>query len=156
MVFYPRPMRDCFCLFGMTRSANQIRIQLLFKLGVEYHTWAAKCSICCQMHMYRGLLSTLSIHKLPSSRGTGIVSSSSTPPPPPHLKRVIGNLLRLLHDVLHDKEALVYSDYSRETSASSCQAMIFGRLPAVYPDTSAQQRCQCSSRISTLGLSLVT
>ena len=46
------------------------------------------------------------------------------------------NLFRLLHVVLHGTEALVYNSYSMEAAASTYLAIIFGRLPAAYPDSS--------------------
>ena len=44
----------------------------------------------------------------------------------PHLKP--SDLFRLLHAVRHGTEALVYSDYPRETAASSYLSIIFGRI----------------------------
>ena len=58
--------------------------------------------------------------------------------------RVIRDLFRQLHAIPHGTEALVYSNHPREAAASS-----YLPVPAVsYPGTSAQPRCQCSSRIN--------
>ena len=83
-----------------------------------------------------------SCHFLCFHRGTGMIANSSRPTsPPPHLGRVIKDLFRLLH-------ALVHSDYPRDATASKCLAIIFGRIASVYPGSSAKQRCQGSSRIN--------
>ena len=66
----------------------------------------------------------------------------------PHPGRVIGDLFRQLHAVWHGMEALVYSNHPREAAASSYLAIIFGRIASGLPWSSAQLRCQCSSRIS--------
>ena len=65
----------------------------------------------------------------------------------PHPGRVISDLLRLLQDVQHGTEALVYSYHPREAAASSYLAIILGGLLVAYPGSSAQQRSQCSPRI---------
>ena len=54
----------------------------------------------------------------------------------PHLGRVIGDLFRMLHALLHGMKTLVYSNYHRS-----------GGLSAAYRGSSAQQRCQSSSHI---------
>ena len=46
----------------------------------------------------------------------------------PHLGGVIGDRFLLLHVVRHGMEALVYSEYAREAAASTCLAIIFGRI----------------------------
>ena len=54
------------------------------------------------------------------------------------------DLFRLLHAVMHGTEALIYINHSKEAAAASTC------LPVVYPDSSAQQWYQYSSRISAL------
>ena len=81
------------------------------------------------------------------NRGTGMIASSSTFRP--HPGRVIRDLSRQLHAACHGTEALVCSNQPREAAASSYLAIIFEGLSVVYPGTSAQLRCQCTSRIST-------
>ena len=80
---------------------------------------------------------------------TGMIVRSSTFRP--HMGRVISDLFRQLHAVLHGTEALVYTNYPKETAVFTCLAIIFGwrTLTTAYPGSSAQQRCQCSSCIST-------
>ena len=48
----------------------------------------------------------------------------------PHIGRIIKDLFRLLRVVtlLHGTGALVYSKYPREAAASTCLAIIFGRI----------------------------
>ena len=58
--------------------------------------------------------------------GIGMIVSSSTFRS--HLGRVIGDLFRLLHAVLHGMETLVYSNYPRDAAASACVAIIFGQI----------------------------
>ena len=50
-----------------------------------------------------------------------------------HLGRGIRDLLRLSHTVWLGTEALVYSDYTREAVASTCLAIIFGRIANGVP-----------------------
>ena len=38
------------------------------------------------------------------------------------------DLFYLFHDVLHGSEALVYNNYPKEAAASTCLAIIFGRI----------------------------
>ena len=66
------------------------------------------------------------------SWGSGMVASSSISPPP-HLGRVIRNLVRLLHAVLHGLEALVYSNYPRKAAASLCLVIIFWQIAIGIP-----------------------
>ena len=75
-----------------------------------------------------------------------MIASSSTFRP--HLGRVIRDLFRQLHAVWHGTEALVYSNHPRAAAASSYLAIIFGPIVVAYPGSSAQQRSQCSTRIS--------
>ena len=76
-----------------------------------------------------------------------MIASSSTFRP--HLGRVIRDLFRQLHAIRHGAEALVYSNHPWEAAAFSYLAIIYGRIASgVSPGTSAQLRCQCSSRIS--------
>ena len=50
-----------------------------------------------------------------------------------HLGKVSRDLFRLLHDVRHGTEALVYSDYPRDAAASTCLAIIFRRITSGVP-----------------------
>ena len=63
--------------------------------------------------------------------GTGMITISSTFCP--HPERVIRDLFRLLHAVLHGMEALVYSNHPRGAAASSYLAIIFGRIDNGIP-----------------------
>ena len=80
------------------------------------------------------------------SRGTGMIASSSYFRP--HPGRAIRDLFRQLHAIRHGTRALVCSNHRREAAASSYLAIFFGRIASGVPWTSAQSRCQCSSRIS--------
>ena len=66
-----------------------------------------------------------------------MIASSSTFCPNPG--RVIRELFRQLHAVLHGTEALVYSNHPREAAASSYLAIIFGRI--AMSGSSAQLQC---------------
>ena len=48
--------------------------------------------------------------------------------------RIIRDLFRLLCDVQHDTEALVYSNYPRETAVSTSLAIIFERIASGVPN----------------------
>ena len=45
-----------------------------------------------------------------------------------HLGSVIRDHFHMLHVVRHGMEALVYSDYARESAASTCMAIIFRQI----------------------------
>ena len=51
----------------------------------------------------------------------------------PHLGRGIRDLFRMAHAVLHGTEALVYSNYPREATASTCLAIIFWPIASGIP-----------------------
>ena len=80
-------------------------------------------------------------------RGTGMIASSSTFRP--HPGRVIRDLFRLLDAVT----ALYGSTSLQQSSKGSCSLLVsgynlWGGLPVAYPGSYAQQRSQCSTRIS--------
>ena len=67
----------------------------------------------------------------------------------PHLGRVIRDLFRLLHAVLHSTESLVYINYPREAAASTCLAIIFRRIANGIPQSFRSTAVHQCSRFST-------
>ena len=51
--------------------------------------------------------------------------------------QTIRDLFRLLLDVLHGTETLVYSNHPREAAAYTCLAIIFGWIASGTPSSSA-------------------
>ena len=71
-----------------------------------------------------------------------MIASSSTFRP--HQGRVIRDLFRLLDAVT----ALYRSTSLQQSSKGSCSLLVSGYNLRAYPGSSAQQRSQCSTRIS--------